>query len=262
MLTVCITCEKEFEAKTKARKYCSKKCNDAAQRSFQRICNLCGDIKYVKRWNACNAHLCLKCAKASHKGHPTFKSGSENLQWKGGHRYYSRGRFCSDSNGLTWKSQRKLCLQRDNYTCQGCGVSRVTEGPSWTPAIHHKTPWMYSHSHEIDNLVCLCNSCHMKEERKWHKEHPSMTPLEPYPSRSPQKTGCASCGNIRRKQHEGLCLFCFCSKQKQAIQNLREKGYTYEKIASILKFNSRHAVRAVLMQSKRCAIRKLATCQT
>jgi len=64
--------------------------------------------------------------------------------------------------GTLWRKQRAEALERDNNTCQRCGV----EGSSHH--VHHKTPRSEfetaEEAHTLDNLVTLCPSCHMKVE--------------------------------------------------------------------------------------------------
>lgn len=57
-----------------------------------------------------------------------------------------------------WQDRRRQVLERDDYTCQDCGVD---VGRCNYPAeIHHKTPVEDGGSHEPTNLVTLCRGCH------------------------------------------------------------------------------------------------------
>jgi len=68
--------------------------------------------------------------------------------------------------GKKWKKVRAQALERDNYTCQACGrkESELSRGLH----VHHIIPSRkfdsVEESHELDNLVCLCTSCHPKWE--------------------------------------------------------------------------------------------------
>lgn len=79
--------------------------------------------------------------------------GENHGNWKGGESYYY---------GPNWENQREACLERDNYRCQGCGISNeeATVGLN----AHHIQPYRTFEKREsanqLDNLVALCLSCH------------------------------------------------------------------------------------------------------
>lgn len=77
--------------------------------------------------------------------------GNRHWNWKGG---------CSMFRGDDWRWQRNTALRRDNYTCQDCGRKR----DSAHLAVHHLVPYRISESNSLENLVTLCQSCHMKRE--------------------------------------------------------------------------------------------------
>ena len=62
---------------------------------------------------------------------------------------------------------RRDCIERDKGVCQECGI-----GVSWTP-LFDGDPQAYDMAHiksrgaggsdVLDNVRCLCHSCHMKE---------------------------------------------------------------------------------------------------
>lgn len=86
------------------------------------------------------------------------KPGVDSPAWKGGGSGWVEGRYCTDPQGLHWKEQRILALERDNH----CQVTKCFECD--TLDVHHIIPYKESMSHALDNLVTLCNSCHMKVE--------------------------------------------------------------------------------------------------
>ena len=62
-----------------------------------------------------------------------------------------------------WARARRAALKRDNYRCQSCGV------PGFE--CDHKTPLQRGGApYDLDNLQCLCRSCHIaktaRERRK------------------------------------------------------------------------------------------------
>lgn len=66
--------------------------------------------------------------------------------------------------GRGWREARLLAVERDGGICQSCG--RVI-GPSIP--VHHIRPFrefdIIQKANALDNLICLCQSCHMKRER-------------------------------------------------------------------------------------------------
>jgi DEAD/DEAH box helicase domain-containing protein len=69
-----------------------------------------------------------------------------------------------NSYGPNWPRIRKLILQRDRYTCQGCGAQE-RERPHH---VHHKIPLRsftsLDQANALENLVTLCPSCHHRAE--------------------------------------------------------------------------------------------------
>jgi len=55
-----------------------------------------------------------------------------------------------------WRKRRKLVLRRDRFTCQDCGGS----DPVAELEVHHRVPISDGGSHELNNLVTLCDGCH------------------------------------------------------------------------------------------------------
>ena len=70
--------------------------------------------------------------------------------------YYKRK---TKSNPISLRGNKKLCLERDNYTCQICGGKEHID-------IHHKdyhSPYIPpSPDNSLRNLVTLCHQCHIK----------------------------------------------------------------------------------------------------
>lgn len=58
-----------------------------------------------------------------------------------------------------WDARRKEVYQRDNYTCQNCGIT--SEGSNGVELhAHHIVPKSHGGSHRKSNLVTLCRDCH------------------------------------------------------------------------------------------------------
>ena len=116
-------------------------------------CPCCKKVRVV--WDGGRrSQTCRSCASDR-------MSGPNSPSWKGGHQQWSPGRYGKDKNGLSWKVQRRLAWERDKFECQHCGEKKNRK-----PDVHHIKPWMNSLSHALDNLICLCQSCHLKEGAK------------------------------------------------------------------------------------------------
>lgn len=155
----CVSCGKEVK-----RKYCNKKCQRAFEAvQVETICKNCNKVFTVCRGLLSKKRFkgfCNPCRISMLPPMPS-PSGPDSPTWKGGHRYWSQGRFGKDKNGLSWKVQRKQAWERDGYTCQHCH----TKGRR-NPDVHHIIPWRVSNSHELSNLLCLCQQCHLTEEAR------------------------------------------------------------------------------------------------
>lgn len=84
--------------------------------------------------------------------------GAKNGRWKGGRVPY----------GMLWPEQRIRARNRDDFTCQKCGITEEQLGEQL--CVHHIVPFRESTDNSLNNLICLCgnhggNSCHL------HCEH-------------------------------------------------------------------------------------------
>ena len=59
-----------------------------------------------------------------------------------------------------WYTARKLTFERDDYTCQHCGLT----GPNLVP--HHIKRRRYGGPDDPSNLVTLCSRCHGQAHSK------------------------------------------------------------------------------------------------
>ena len=68
-----------------------------------------------------------------------------------------------------WKQARKAALARDNYLCQDC-LKMGYVVPAQT--VHHIIPIkiMWQLRLIIDNMICLCESCHQQRHRKLNEK--------------------------------------------------------------------------------------------
>lgn len=58
-----------------------------------------------------------------------------------------------------WDSRRKAAYRRDGHQCQNCGRTGGSRGEAELHA-HHVVPKAKGGSHDISNLITICNSCH------------------------------------------------------------------------------------------------------
>lgn len=100
------------------------------------------------------------CTCSFHSNEPTYDmSGENNPRWKGGYEPYY---------GTSWSNAREKARERDNYTCQVCGLTENELGQEVD--VHHIIPFFefgvenHKEANSLDNLVCLCRICHVNIE--------------------------------------------------------------------------------------------------
>ena len=92
------------------------------------------------------------------QAHIGLQSGSNHPRWKGG-TTTERSRMMSRYEYRQWRS---AVFQRDNFTCQRCGV-----GGGCFVMAHHMKPWSEFPDlrYDINNGITLCKACHAKEDK-------------------------------------------------------------------------------------------------
>ncbi len=85
-----------------------------------------------------------------------IKKGAEHYNWQGGITPETRKR----TRGTFWKRVADKIRERDNNTCQICGLK---ENLKKLP-VHHIIPFKISKNNKQNNLITVCQSCHMKTE--------------------------------------------------------------------------------------------------
>jgi len=87
-------------------------------------------------------------------------SGDKNPQWQGG--------ISLEPYHKDFKKIRRGIYERDNYTCQECGI--IHDGNCGMLVAHHKDTDKLNGN--IDNLITLCRPCHGKitMRARWGKE--------------------------------------------------------------------------------------------
>jgi 5-methylcytosine-specific restriction endonuclease McrA len=86
-------------------------------------------------------------------------SGEKCCRWMGGSDHY---------RGKNWQRQRRKARQRDNFTCQRCGVTEVILGQELD--VHHISKYRefedYNSANRLSNLISYCKVCHATVERE------------------------------------------------------------------------------------------------
>jgi len=147
--------------------FCSKDCynrwmsknkvgqNNNSWKSKEVICDQCHK-SFLLPPSKINRYPHLFCSnKCKYQWMSDNLSGENNHNWSGGHDWY---------RGEDWVEQRKKAKQRDEYTCQKCGITNVAL------VVHHIIPfrWFgndrYKEANQLENLLTCCKSCHGKAE--------------------------------------------------------------------------------------------------
>jgi len=177
VIKICETCSNEFtvyQARSKAR-FCSWTCRASRPK---RICVICGNAFYPKpsyTQPTCSHECGYKLAGLGRAGKPRppyvakkvsdglkrYYNGDPSRHWN-----YQGGISHFHGRGNGWNTIKKIARERDNYTCQICGVTEGKLGKRL--AVHHRIPYHNfstpSEANALDNLICVCQSCHMKLE--------------------------------------------------------------------------------------------------
>lgn len=128
-------------------------------------CDNCG-VSFEKdpsRVERSEHDFCTKDCHYQFASNNDLRAKENNPYWNGGDDspYY----------GPNWNQQRRERLEKDGYECVRCGMSDSTSQDVYDCSlnIHHIIPIKefngdYESANEIENLVTLCNSCHITVE--------------------------------------------------------------------------------------------------
>lgn len=147
--------------------YTSKRCNKCAQ--IEKIKDpeyhrkLSESLKGVNTWNSAR-----KVSLETRRKMSVAHIGEKCHLWRGGvtpenHKVRS---------SLEMKIWRRAVFERDNYTCQGCGIRTLkgVTGRVYLCADHIKPFALYPELRfAIDNGRTLCKACHLKTDTYGHK---------------------------------------------------------------------------------------------
>lgn len=173
---ICEICGKAFvrkasQIKRSQHSYCSNQCRYKGQSVYRRginaphynpeldfACEYCGRICHTKRHKTSNHRFCSRQCKG--KWQSQRQIGIDNPAWKGNFSTYHW-------YGENWKRQRRRARQRDNHTCQRCGITEIELNKALD--VHHKKPFFsfisYKQANKLINLISVCHTCHGLLER-------------------------------------------------------------------------------------------------
>lgn len=198
---VCVTCGHAFTRPAStpipAQPHCSNACRKPdlpdwrEQRSSAHQCSVCGTVFMVKphqlrdSQRLCCSPKCAGIAKQSRTLHTCRWCKRTFSYYRGSQRFYC-GRPCYVAHrnavptinpsfkggpfphyGPNWPAQRRAARDRDNHTCQRCGLYQRRPRLH----VHHIQPRRtfgndYLAGNALTNLVTLCKSCHRHVERR------------------------------------------------------------------------------------------------
>lgn len=144
--------------------FCDKKCHDEFQIE-QKVaeCGWCDDsfeLRPSQRNSQTDQHFCSDACRSAWRS--DAQCGDSNTMWRGGKEPYY---------GPNWLASRTAALDRDDYTCQHCGLTRAEhiDTYGYDLHVHHIEPLKsfgnnYEAANDLDNLVTLCHKCHGQAE--------------------------------------------------------------------------------------------------
>ncbi len=162
--TNCKYCDTKFQPTTSSRKYCSRQCcaNDR-QNKVTVNCSECGNSlekkrSYVNKYD--NIFCSDDCLSDWKSRNSLFATNNPNKK---------DGRY--GGYGSNWPEWNEKIRNRANGTCENCNKSKEENGRALS--VHHIEPRkefindkdrIVEDSNNSNNLIALCQSCHMKVE--------------------------------------------------------------------------------------------------
>jgi 5-methylcytosine-specific restriction endonuclease McrA len=155
----CLHCGKTWSAYPSRveRLFCSRACSDA-YKTVTLTCKQCGRLFTVPRSRADKQYCSHRCYGMSMKGQPTNRFA--------GRKPYSPMAYYY---GADWPEIVKQVRERDNYTCQMCGIHQSQRPRALS--VHHIRPYRsfgpaaFNAAHDLSNLITLCQPCHRKVDK-------------------------------------------------------------------------------------------------
>lgn len=173
----CVNCGEEFNVppcRGDEAKFCSMECrdeyqintgtfagkNNGAYNSEVLKCDNCAEDIEVPKSHITDLNFCSNSCHWEYVKENELLVGENNPSWEGG---------APDYYGESWPSQRRKALEEADYNCQMCGKTKKEMGQN--PDVHHRKPFReygvenHKEANRLDNLICLCRSCHSTWER-------------------------------------------------------------------------------------------------
>lgn len=167
----CKNCGKEYEIQKSREKHnrgsvCSKECQyqlitkNAETNKILKICLNCKK-EFKVPISLMNRKYCGVECRTKHmvgENNPLFLHGD------GG-----------DKRGPHWQKIKRDIRERDNYTCQKCGVNELELDSGLFLHVHHIIPYRFfdgnhTEANKESNLITLCPYCHRKEDAEIRKK--------------------------------------------------------------------------------------------
>lgn len=130
--------------------------------SIEKRCPVCGKLFTVPMYDVGKRQTCSWECRNQWWKDTGKQAGDNNPHWCGGFDY---------RRGFGWREVKRFVRKRDGYQCTKCGITEQELGRRLD--VHHKTPYKNFENDHLanhpDNLVSLCKSCHMSEDRKQRK---------------------------------------------------------------------------------------------
>lgn len=150
--------------------FCSRECWREWLRANPPACGAARRNRITSACKECGATIEFTPSQLNFKGYGTFCSRACTGRWYAREKYGERAlrHRKRQSYGPGWKPQRRKARERDNYTCQRCGIGEDELGRQL--AVHHIKPLRKftgenrRAAHDLDNLICLCQHCHLVVE--------------------------------------------------------------------------------------------------
>jgi len=167
-IAVCKNCGKIFIKKRKESKFCSIVCVlewrrktkfysklKRKSKKIKRTCKLCKKTFYVFPRTVKRGGGIFCSRKCAGKWQSENKIRENAINWRGGKSF--------EPYGMEFNNKlKKKIRERDNYTCQECGMTEKELG--YKLHIHHID--YDKKNNNPDNLISLCRSCHLQTNFK------------------------------------------------------------------------------------------------
>lgn len=157
----CDYCGKDFDRfesyldENQLNYFCSNECRGRwfVDNRLETECTYCGEAinRTQHKLDSVDHHFCNR------ECHIEWTRANATYDWKSTPNY-----------GPMWRTRRREVLERDDWTCQGCGRNKEELG--YTPRVHHIRPFSEfaddetEQAHDPLNLVSLCAVCHARWE--------------------------------------------------------------------------------------------------